>query len=519
MKTKNGFTIVELLVSITLVSIIVFFLIELIFVMKDIYTDSGIKTKLLAKQALISEKINHDFRNKRLVLATSCGENCAEFLFADGVKKVLTYNRKTLEIMYGNYKEVLITGSTFGDISIKSETIVASNEMSTNDGILTIDMPIYSKYFEKQNFGVTVVYQYNSKSTSVSGLNINDEVQHDKRIMLIGTEDDIKIQGTTYNDPGYYSYDTRTSEIIKNDPKVRVTGQVGDENGNVYHLYYKYYDDNGILVTEYTRNITVVSSTYNYEYTGKADEFIAPVSGIYKLEAWGASGGGTSSMKGYGGYTTATYRLQKDSFLKVYVGGEGKTSKDGEAAPGGFNGGGASGASLTNKASSGGGASDIRFGNTNPSNRIIVAGGGGGGGCRNDTSFTCSGGYGGGETGGDPGICSASSYIGTGATSSAGGTAGTYSTNCTTLATSGTTLNGGIGSTCTTSTSSYAGGGGGGGARYGGGSGGSGYCDSNVISCTMYAGNESFTSIDGKKYEIGHNGNGYVKITLISITN
>ena len=45
MKTKKGFTTVELLVSITLVTVIVFFLIELIFVMKNIFTDSGIRTK------------------------------------------------------------------------------------------------------------------------------------------------------------------------------------------------------------------------------------------------------------------------------------------------------------------------------------------------------------------------------------------------------------------------------------------------------------------------------------------
>lgn len=526
MKTKKGFTTVELLVSITLVTVIVFFLIELIFVMKNIFTDSGIKTKLLAKQALISEKINYDFRNKQLLIATKCGDNCAEFLFSDGTQKMLTYDRESLELSYGNFKESLVKGSEFGNITISSETIAIANTIDTNNGILSIHMPVSSKYFPDQDFGINVVYQYNSNVTSISGINLKDVVNRDKRIVLIGTENDIKIQGTTYNDPGYYLYDADSSDIIKDDPRVKVTGKVGDESGSVYHIYYKYYDDNGNILNEITRNVTVVNSTYEYSYTGKAEDLVIPVAGIYKLEAWGASGGGTSTMKGYGGYASGTYALEKNALLKIYVGGKGTTKKDGTVSPGGFNGGGASGASTHNSASSGGGASDIRLGNSSLSSRIIVAGGGGGGGCRNDTSFTCSGGHGGGASGGAPGTCSAASYTGTGATSSAGGTAGSYTTNCSTTATAGALGVAGVGSTCSTSGNAYAAGGGGGGyygggggARYGGGSGGSGYCNPNVQACTLYAGNELFSTTDAAGYELGHDGHGYIKITLISVTN
>lgn len=525
MKTKKGFTTVELLVSVTLVTVIVFFLIELIFTMKNIFTDSGIKTKLLAKQALISEKINYDFRTKKLIIATKCGDNCAEFLFSDGTQKMLTYNRKTLELTYGNYKENLVKGSSFGNVIISSETIATTNDINEDNGILTIHIPIQSKYFKNQDFGITVIYQYNSNVTSISGVDLKDVINTDKKIMLIGTENDIKIKGTVYNDPGYYLYDNDTSDVIKDDPRVKVTGHVGDEVGSVYHLYYKYYDDNGNILNEISRNVTVVSSTYEFSYTGKAEDLIIPVSGIYKLEAWGASGGGTSTMKGYGGYASGTYSIEKDTLLKIYVGGQGVTKTDGTVSPGGFNGGGASGASTNNKASSGGGASDIRLKNSNLNSRILVAGGGGGGGCRNDTSFTCSGGPGGGATGGNPGTCSASSYTGTGGSESAGGTAGSYTTNCSTTATAGALGVGGVGSTCSTSGNAYAAGGGGGGyygggggARYGGGAGGSGYCDPNVQSCTLYSGNELFTTTDGKSYELGHNGHGFVKITLISVT-
>ena len=525
MKTKKGFTTVELIVSISLCTLIVFFLIELIFVMKDIFTESGIKTKLLAKQALLSEKINHDFRNKKLTVATSCGDNCVEFLFKDGTQKQLKYDRQNLEIIYGNYKEDLVKGSSFGDVIITSESLADTNDISTLDGILSIHIPIFSKYFENTDFGITVVYQFNSNSTSIAGINIKDSISAGMKIMLIGSDNDVKIEGASYQDPGYYLYNPSTGEMNLNDPAVKVTGTIGNDSNSTYHLYYKYYNENGIVVDEIERKVTVIKQAYNFEYTGTEEEIQIPIGGVYKLEAWGASGGGTTTMKGYGGYTSGTYTFKKGTTLKINVGGQGVTATSGVAAKGGYNGGGNSGVSTTNLASSGGGASDIRINNSKLASRILVAGGGGGGGCRNDTSYTCSGGAGGGTTGLAGGTCSAASYVGTGGTQSSGGSAASYTTNCTSYATSGSALNGGIGATYNNGSSSYAAGGGGGGyygggggSRYGGGSGGSGYCSADVQSCSLNDGTTLFTTPDGKSYELGHNGNGYVKITLISVT-
>ena len=67
MKTNKGFTTVELLVSFTLTAVIVFFLFEILFILKDLYVDTGIKTKLLTKQAVLTEKINDDVASKNLM--------------------------------------------------------------------------------------------------------------------------------------------------------------------------------------------------------------------------------------------------------------------------------------------------------------------------------------------------------------------------------------------------------------------------------------------------------------------
>ena len=63
MKKRNGFTTIELIITITLTLVIMGFLLEILFILKEIYVSNGIRTELLIKQALISHKINQDFTN------------------------------------------------------------------------------------------------------------------------------------------------------------------------------------------------------------------------------------------------------------------------------------------------------------------------------------------------------------------------------------------------------------------------------------------------------------------------
>ena len=114
----------------------------------------------------------------------------------------------------------------------------------------------------------------------------------------------------------------------------------------------------------YIYNLSYFPRIFNY--TGSAQSYIAPVTGIYKIECWGASASGQYS--GRGGYTMGYITLTKGITLYVYVGQE----------AGIYNGGGQG-------ETSGGGATDIRL-ITNEWNdfnslksRIMVAGGGGGG--------------------------------------------------------------------------------------------------------------------------------------------
>ncbi len=149
---------------------------------------------------------------------------------------------------------------------------------------------------------------------------------------------------------------------------------------------------------------------FNFDYTGTEQTFVAPVSGTYKVETWGAQGGSYNDIYGgYGGYSVGNIILSKGSNIYINVGGTTNSSH------GGYNGGGTGSDSIetnnniemVNKYLGGGGATHIASasGSLNSleaeiNNILIVSGAGGGGyyyGVREN--FMVNGGHGGGYIG------------------------------------------------------------------------------------------------------------------------
>ncbi len=253
--------------------------------------------------------------------------------------------------------------------------------------------------------------------------------------------------------------------------------------------------------------------------------------GKYKLQAWGASGGDgvnnsqtTGSHGGLGGYAEGVLTLTAKTTVYLHygtVGYAGVYNKLAEnAVGGGCNGGGGGGqySSLTGTFGyGGGGASDVRIGADTLNARVLVAGGGGGADNSGGTlggSDDGSGGYGGGESGGY-GLLNGKAYTEPGTQDSG--------------------FAFGEGESCKYNYDLGGGGGGwyGGfappsGNNYGAG-GGSGY----VLTATSHKptgyalgsqyyltnaktvpGNATFPAVTSGE-ETGHQGNGYVKITLL----
>ena len=153
-----------------------------------------------------------------------------------------------------------------------------------------------------------------------------------------------------------------------------------------------------------------------FNYTGSEEEFTVPVSGIYKLETWGAQGGAAicnngdcESTPGYGGYAVGEIYLSQGTKLYINVGGKGGKGTLNACSTGGYNGGGTGtndggscGSTEDNEASGGGGGatsiattSGLLSTLENNKNSILIVSGGGGGASYNYDSGSGGGAFGG----------------------------------------------------------------------------------------------------------------------------
>ena len=118
-------------------------------------------------------------------------------------------------------------------------------------------------------------------------------------------------------------------------------------------------DDYEYISLDYSSYTT--GSTYKYDFTGEEQVFVAPVTGYYQLQTWGAQGGSYNETYhgGYGAYSKGVVYLEEGEILYINVGGKGGIANNG-TAEGGYNGGGsATTESDDNYAGSGGGATHI----------------------------------------------------------------------------------------------------------------------------------------------------------------
>ena len=176
---------------------------------------------------------------------------------------------------------------------------------------------------------------------------------------------------------------------------------------------------------------TEASEVTNFDYTGGEQTFVAPVTGVYKLETWGAQGGNSNSeyIGGYGGYSAGYVNFTTSDSLYINVGGKGETNStpySSIGAKGGYNGGGTSNGStaVNHLYGAGGGATHIALKSgllysleNNKGDILIVSGGGGGG--RWQANYEASRGKGG-SGGGIVGVTG--EQLGTNVTYATGGT-------------------------------------------------------------------------------------------------
>ena len=294
--------------------------------------------------------------------------------------------------------------------------------------------------------------------------------------------------------------------------------------------------------------VKAVDAITTFDYTGDVQEFVAPYTGTYILETWGAQGGsfeGLGNYGGYGGYSIGALTLTKGEKLYIYVGGQPNSYA------GGYNGGGNGGNYGGQAGYGGGGATHIA---TMPgllseieqrSNILMVAGAGSGAGNSKNITWDNKYGSGGGSTGNDGYDYyndSKSDYIGTGAGKTYGGYCVSNPDPLHSTPDLGTGTFGLGGDNYHPSGDEYGGPGGGGGYRGGGGSarghasggGGTGYIANNRLPVAITAGISKHMAVyegatdsslmtktisvschsEEPTADCAKEGNGYAKITM-----
>lgn len=100
-KNNKGFTVVELLASFALTMVIVVFLFEILIELKDLYYEAGLKTEVIHKQAMLTQKIRRQLDTSELVGVDCSGDTCT-FKFADIDSVDLTIDADKNIIKYGD---------------------------------------------------------------------------------------------------------------------------------------------------------------------------------------------------------------------------------------------------------------------------------------------------------------------------------------------------------------------------------------------------------------------------------
>lgn len=125
----------------------------------------------------------------------------------------------------------------------------------------------------------------------------------------------------------------------------------------IFHIDYKYDISDFITISNLESSISFRFSQLNtdnrvweYDFTEEIQTFVAPKTGTYKLEVWGAQGGvsNADTSEGFGGYSVGNVSLNKNDKLYILVGGSGTLGNKASnptlyGGIGGYNGGGEGG--------------------------------------------------------------------------------------------------------------------------------------------------------------------------------
>jgi len=295
MKNNKGFTLVEMLVSFVLSMVLMIILFQLIIVLKEIYVSSGIKTELLNKQYLITNKIYSDLNNKKIRKIESCMEStiCIDFTYSDNTVKRLTADMEQKTIQYDTYK-IKFSSDSYIEI-----IIVNTTSSGIGKSMFNVKIGVKNDLNKNNDFGINILYPYNSievinacpnrhitlgnrqieyipyvQTNGNQFLNLGYKANPNTEIRL-----DIELNENEYTDQdseeGRVNIIGRASEI----DEYQFTANIGagaDESNSIYYWFDKRQSDGGTVIGDAYYPITGRSTlTMKSEYISFHDQIIA----------------------------------------------------------------------------------------------------------------------------------------------------------------------------------------------------------------------------------------------------
>jgi len=164
---KRGFTLIELITTFALSTVIIILLINIILVIKDIYTSNNIESELLIEQSNLSNLINKRLIEDSLDRYESCSDSefCYNFVFIDGTTSKLVVGEDF--IRFDNYTYKIKKNTKIENPTIETIIDIEVSNTNSNNSFLVINIPIIYKLTPNKNYGISIVYQYNSNYTEL----------------------------------------------------------------------------------------------------------------------------------------------------------------------------------------------------------------------------------------------------------------------------------------------------------------------------------------------------------------
>lgn len=100
MKNKKGFTLIEVTISVSLLSVIMIFMLKFITTIKKDENTISLNTEMLLNKTIISKKINKDIRENGGIKNISCSAYLCEITLNNEINKRLEIDPEIKKITY-----------------------------------------------------------------------------------------------------------------------------------------------------------------------------------------------------------------------------------------------------------------------------------------------------------------------------------------------------------------------------------------------------------------------------------